>query len=178
MTIIDVYGKIEKTISSEKLKLYIANIPEDWKEEILDEMLYEIKQQMIDIAECKRKGKKSYFEKYTLSFFHKLIKNNIAKSQEYNLDSIESCLNCIVDNMIYIFFDYEDEDEDMTFFDWTTNYFDSRLCEGDYTEKLIKFINFINISLFNNTFMRYIYTSNSNLKNNIEYFFETSFKTK
>lgn len=34
MVIIDMFGKIEKTQVSEKLKLYISNIPEDWKEDI------------------------------------------------------------------------------------------------------------------------------------------------
>ncbi len=44
--------------------------------------------------------------------------------QKYNLDSIESCLQCLVDNMICLFFDYEYQD--MPFFDWTSNCFDGR----------------------------------------------------
>lgn len=39
MVIIDVYGKINKTKISDKMKIYIANLPTDWKEGIIEDML-------------------------------------------------------------------------------------------------------------------------------------------
>ena len=45
------FGKIEKTQVSEKLKLYISNIPEDWKEDIKEKILKDIKQQNFEIKE-------------------------------------------------------------------------------------------------------------------------------
>lgn len=58
MVIIDVYGKITKIKLSDKLKLYISNVSDDWKESIIEDMLQEIRQQKVDMADnLKRYGK-------------------------------------------------------------------------------------------------------------------------
>ena len=56
MVIIDVYGKIEKTKISDKLKLYISNIPTDWKESIIEDMMQEIRQQKVDMEDNLRQS--------------------------------------------------------------------------------------------------------------------------
>ena len=111
MVIIDVYGKITKIKLSDKLKLYISNVSDDWKESIIEDMLQEIRQQKVDMADNLKE----------------IVHANVEDYTKYNLDSIESCLQCLVDNMICLFFDYEYQD--MPFFDWTSNCFDGRFCE-------------------------------------------------
>ncbi|WP_255723500.1 hypothetical protein [Sporosarcina sp. ACRSL] len=40
MIVLDIYGKIERTMVSEKMKIYIDNLPEDWKE-MIKETIFE-----------------------------------------------------------------------------------------------------------------------------------------
>lgn len=159
MVIIDIYGKIEKTKISDKLKVFISNVPEEWKEDIKNDMLKEIKQQKIDIENSIKEYGRSYEIEYTLSFLKKIVHKNIEDCSKYDLDSIDNCIQCLVDNMICIFFDYDYED--MPFFDWTTNCFDGRFCEEDYAEKLMHFINFIHHDLPDEIYMNCLYSSNT-----------------
>lgn len=161
MVVIDVYGKIEKILISDKLKLYISNVPDDWKEEIIEDMVEEIRQQKVDIKNNVRRYGKSNDKKYTISYLRKIIKTNIEDYPTDDLDSIENCIECLVDNMVCIFFDYNYSD--MPFFDWTTNCFDGRLCEEDYAEKVVYFINFVNDNISNSINLNIVYSSNSDL---------------
>ncbi|MFD1899195.1 hypothetical protein [Enterococcus termitis] len=160
MVIIDVYGRINKTKISDKLKIYISNLPTDWKEGIIEDMLKEIRQQKIDIDENVRAYGKSFHREYSLEYLREIVQINVANYAEYNLNSIENCVECLADNLVYLFFDYTYQD--MPFFDWTTNCFDGRLCEEDYAEKVINFCNFINKDIDNGIHMNCIYTSNMN----------------
>ncbi|HEO6995953.1 TPA: hypothetical protein VBD08_001666, partial [Streptococcus agalactiae] len=134
MVIIDVYGKITKIKLSDKLKLYISNVSDDWKESIIEDMLQEIRQQKVDMADNLKRYGKTFQTEYSISYLKEIVHANVEDYTKYNLDSIESCLQCLVDNMICLFFDYEYQD--MPFFDWTSNCFDGRFCEEDYAEKV------------------------------------------
>ena len=102
MVIIDVYGKINKTVISDKLKIYISNLPSDWKEVIIKDMLQEVRKQKIMLNNKNTFGIGNQPE-YSLEHFKKIIQSNITYNT-YNLDSIENCVKYIVDNMIYLFF--------------------------------------------------------------------------
>lgn len=160
MVIIDVCGKIEKTKISDKLKLYISNIPTDWKESIIEDMMQEIRQQKVDMEDNLRRYGNSYQTEYTVAYLKRIIETNMNSYPDYSLESIENCLNYLADNMVYLFFDYNYED--MPFFDWTTNCFDGRFCEEDYVEKVMYFSNFVNHEIENGIHMNCIYTSNIN----------------
>lgn len=174
MVIIDVYGKINKTKISEKLKIYISNLPADWREGIIEDMLKEVRQQKIDIAENIRAYGKSYHLEYSLENLRKIVQLNITNYAEYNLNSIENCVECLADNMVCLFFDYDYQD--MPFFDWTTNCFDGRLCEEDYAEKVMNFFNFVNKDIKNGIHMNCIYTSNMNDLENTRILLNLSFR--
>lgn len=69
LVIIDVYGKITKIKLSDKLKLYISNVSDDWKESIIEDMLQEIRQQKVDMADnLKRYGKTFQTEIFYILF--------------------------------------------------------------------------------------------------------------
>lgn len=110
LVIIDFCGKIPRTLVSNKLKMYIANIPEDWKEEIAGEILKEIRQQKFDILESIVNGTQSYEMEYSLSHLQNIIRFNINADISHEINSIEKCVQYLVDNMICLYFDYEDED--------------------------------------------------------------------
>ena len=93
MVIIDVYGKIEKTKISDKLKLYISNIPTDWKESIIEDMMQEIRQQKVDMEDNLRRYGNSYQTEYTVAYLKRIIETNMNSYPDYSLESIENCLN-------------------------------------------------------------------------------------
>ena len=134
MLVIDVYGKIAKTKISDKLKLYISNVPSDWKEGIVEDMMQEIRQQKVDIEDNLRRYGDSFQSEYTVASLKRIIETNIKQCPDHGLETIEKCLDYLADNMVCLFFDYDDED--MPFFDWTTNCFEGRFCEEDYAEKV------------------------------------------
>ena len=161
------FGKIEKTPISEKLKLFISNIPEDWKEDIKDKILKDIKQQNIEIKEYIAKYGSSMGIIYDLRFLQGVLDSILPECILEDIDSIDKCVGYLVDNMIRLHFDYSDED--MSFFDWTSNCFDERFCEGDYAEKIITFLNFVYFKRPEEIYLRCIYSSNTapTVKNDI-----------
>lgn len=160
MLVIDVYGKIAKTKISDKLKLYISNVPSDWKEELIEDMMQEIRQQKVDIEDNLRRHGDKFQSEYTVASLKRIIETNIKQCPDHGLETIEKCLDYLADNMVCLVFDYNYED--MPFFDWTTNCFDGRFCEEDYAEKIMYFSNFVNKGVQNGIHMNCIYTSNMN----------------
>lgn len=160
MVILNMYGKISPICVSDKLKIYISNLPHqpenNWNQALVEDMLQEIKEHTI------------FIEKYGDSLapydLKKIcIKTFGLKNLSEDLSEIEY-LQIIAENLICIYFDYKYED--MPFFDWTTNCFDGRLCEEDYTEKFMEFLHFIiwkseklKLGQFSH-FPSYIYTTN------------------
>jgi len=137
MVILNFYGKIPRICISKKLKIFISNLPNNpdnnWNEELIKDMSEEIKERAIS---------KERYGKDFIPFDLKEICKKSLRIEKFSKDSTEKdYLKIVADNLICIDFDYEYED--MPFFDWTTNCFDSRLCEDDYTEKFMNFLNFI-----------------------------------
>lgn len=150
MIVLNIFSKIETICISKKLGLYIENVPDDWKSEL--------KERIIDSKEQIVKNQAKYSINNNFDFDKKY--RDILKD-EYNAnDSEETIINKIVDRMICIYFDYEYDD--MPLGDWTTNCFDGRFCEEDYTEKIVDFTNFaFNILKYEKkTSLCYIYSSN------------------
>lgn len=136
MVVLNLFGKIEKTLISDKLKLYISNLPKEdhnnWQDGLVDEMndYFQAKQVEKERFGCSPRND-------VTSFFTCVFPDH---SDKVSL-SEESMLRMIASNMICLFFDYDYDD--MPLGDWTTNCFDGRFCEGDYIEKIVRFINFV-----------------------------------
>ncbi|MDL5041597.1 hypothetical protein [Heyndrickxia coagulans] len=159
MVVLDIYGKIERTTISEKLKLYIDNLPDDWKETIKEEIYEEIRKIEFNRKEQMIKYGKTYTDVFDFTIAKKIVETNIGNTKGYTLSTLENCIDYIIENMIFIEFDYDYSD--MPFFDWTTNFFDGRFCEGDYSEKLVKLFNFMNPEKHGRAHFNVIYSSNN-----------------
>ena len=135
MVVLNFYGKIEPICISEKLGLYIANLPNEQYNEWRDCLAKEL--------ELAVKANKIYQEKLgtnypcgIINLYQALFPDELlpeAFAQEHYVK--------IADQMIYIYQDYDYTD--MPLGGWDTNCFDGRLCEEDYSEKIIDFINFM-----------------------------------
>lgn len=159
MIILDIYGKIERTLISKKLKLYIDNIPEDWKEHIKETIFEEIRKIEFNRKEQEIKYGKVFLDKFDYILAKKIVETNIENIKNYSLDTLENCIDCLIDNMIFIEFDYEYSD--MPFWDWESNSFDGRLCEEDYSEKIIKIINYMTRKSDGRAYFNIVYSSNN-----------------
>ena len=166
MVILDAYGKIEKTLISKKLHLYIDNIPnsesDNWNEYICQIMEREIREQEFESAEYKLSYGKN-LDTFDTVYFKEIFRNNFNHIDMNDEDNtmLTEYIQIVADNMICLFFDYSYED--MPFFDWTTNCFDGRLCEEDYAEKIVKLMQ---LCQRNNTKFtpNIIYTSNEDFR--------------
>lgn len=159
MVVLNIYAKIPTICISKKLGLYISNLPKeknnDWNSELFDVMSNSKKQILKDQKKLNNKNDFDIFE-----FSKKVLPNMKIKCISEN-----KIIHKLVDNMICVYFDYEYED--MPLGDWTTNCFDGRLCEEDYAEKIVDFINFA-YSVLNykkKTSIQWIYSSNSYFSN-------------
>ena len=159
MIVLDIYGKIERTMISEKLKLYISNLPKDWKEFIKETIFEEIRKIEFNRKEEQIKFGKALNDQFNYTIAKKIVETNIGNIKGYSLDTLENCIDCILENMIFIEFDYEYSD--MPFFDWTTNCFDGRICEEDYSEKIVKLLNFMNRDNHVRAHFNVVYSSNN-----------------
>lgn len=152
MVIINMFGKIEPICISQKMGLYISNLPNDednnWNAEIVEEFKQALKLQEIN---CETIGVKN---KIDLKELHqqrvKNVDSNIKKPDDELIQEI-------VDNMICIYFDYSYDD--MPLGGWDENPFDGRLCEEDYAEIIVNFFNFISYRDETKT-PQWIYSSN------------------
>ena len=136
MVTLNVYGKIAPICISEKLKLYISNLPNsaecNWKQYVLEEL-----QSAIDVhnLRCKNHSIDSHINIRELH--RKRCKANA--SEHTNVDN--DLLKEIVDNMICVHLDYSYDD--MPLGGRETNPFDGRCCEKDYAELLMDFFHFL-----------------------------------
>ena len=107
MVVLNFYGKIEPICISEKLGLYIANLPNE-----------------------------VYYPCGIINLYQTLFPDELLPGEFEQEHYIK-----IADQMIFIYQDYDYTD--MPLGGWDTNCFDGRLCEEDYSEKIIDFINFM-----------------------------------
>lgn len=154
MVVLNMYGKIEPICISQKLKLYITNLPTDednnWNEELFEKLKETLEiYKMID-KRLNLKKDISIKDLYEKRFPNRNYNSNFSDDEG---------LHEIVDNMICIYLDYSYEEMPMG--GWDTNPFDGRMCEKDYTELIIDFLNFIR-SFFEGETPTWIYSSNYN----------------
>lgn len=156
MVVLNCYGKIEPICISHKLKLYISNLPEskdnDWRSELVGEL-----KEMEAINRFQQK-RLQLPDKSSLKELYRKV---------FGIDQIpeffgEKETRAIVDNMIYLYFDYEYSD--MPLGGWDTNCFDGRFCEDDYAEKIIGFLAFLSHDTEGTSFPhpvpQWVYSSN------------------
>ena len=136
MVVLNTYGKIDPLCISQKLKLYISNLPcsedDDWHTELLQEMKIALAR---NVLECNKLNIEPSIH------IRDLHAKRFPDSQLPQDASVDALLTEIADNMICLYFDYEYDDMPMG--DWTTNCFDGRLCEEDYAEKIVNFMVFL-----------------------------------
>ena len=135
MIVLNFYGKISRICISEKLGLYLSNLPNEKSNEWQDEL-----SSVLCLAQ---NADRIYLEKMGSNrpcAIYKLY-GNVFPSK--NLPSVfeKDHYDELACNMICFTFDYSYSD--MPLGGWDTNCFDGRLCEEDYAEKIINLINFL-----------------------------------
>lgn len=139
MVILNLLGKIEPTCISQKLKLYIANLPKgdfnNWNGGLVEKMEDTLKYSSVQTERFQKK-----FSNVKSLNIKRIFQSCYPNISVENMTELE-CIQHIADEMIYIYFDYNYDD--MPVGDWTSNCFDSRCCERDYTEKIVDFIRFL-----------------------------------
>lgn len=135
MVVLNFFGKVDTICVSEKLKLFISNLPEkennNWKTELQQELLLA---EEVDNLSRQKLGMAK--QQHIKQLYSRVFPNK--GTPKYITDTI---LNEIVDNMVCLYFDYEYDD--MPLGGWDTNCFDNRFCEEDGVEKIIDFISFL-----------------------------------
>lgn len=137
MVVLNFYGEIEPVCISEKLGLFVSNLPNtkfnEWKDALVDDL------------ELAFKTDKIYRGKIGIDcpcgiveLYHKLFPEE-DQPLIYGRENFEKIANKMI--CIYMKYTYGD----MPLGGWDTNCFDGRLCEEDYTEKIIDFINYISM---------------------------------
>lgn len=113
MVVLNIFGKIEPICISDKLKLYISNLPNeennDWNKELVDEMRAAMK---INIVESEKLGIKPNID------IRKIYSRRFSQMPLPEDASEEMYLQKIADNMICLYFDYSYQD--MPLGDWDT----------------------------------------------------------
>lgn len=136
MVTLNVFGKIEPICISNRLKLYIANLPNDednnWNQEVFEELQSAVEMHALH---CKQRNLNS---KINVAELHRKRCPNSVLTQT---SSENNLLQEIVDNMLCVYLDYSYDD--MPLGDWETNPFDGRCCEKDYAELLMDFFHFL-----------------------------------
>lgn len=152
MVVLNMFGKIEPICISQKMKLYISNLPSskenNWNSYVVTEFKNALKMQGLD---CKAA---SVENKQNLKLMYE---QRVKTCNPEVLETEDEMIQEIVDNMICIYLDYSYEDMPMG--GWAENPFDGRFCEEDYAEIMVDFFNF----MLNGTETRmpmWIYSSN------------------
>ena len=135
MVVLNFYGKIEPICISEKLGLYIANLPseehDEWRGALANELELAVKADKIYQEKIGTNYPCGIINLYQTLFSDRALPE---KFEQEHYIKIADLMICIYQN-----YDYTD----MPLGGWDTNCFDGRLCEEDYSEKIIDFINFM-----------------------------------
>ncbi len=136
MVILNMFGKIEPICISQKMKLYISNLPKsnenNWNSYVVKEFKHALK--MHDLS-C---GVTGVENKQNLKLMYE-GRVGVGNSEVFQNES--ALIQEIVDNMICIYLDYSYDDMPMG--GWDENPFDGRLCEKDYAEIIVDFFGFM-----------------------------------
>lgn len=135
MVVLNFFGKISPICISEKLKLYISNLPNEdyneWRDEIAKHLSLSVNADLIYQQYLETDYPNGIINLYKTVFPERPVPASFG--QEQYID--------IADHMICVYQDYSYDD--MPLGGWETNCFDGRLCEEDYSEKIIDLINFL-----------------------------------
>ena len=153
MIVLNFYGKIPRICISEKLGLFLSNLPDDednnWREELAEEVELAVKADGIYQKKIGTSYPCEIAKLYHRIFPNKDIPISFEKRHFYE----------IAEQMICLSFEYKYED--MPLGGYETNCFDGRSCEEDCAEKIIDLINFL---AYDNSFPepipQWIYSSN------------------
>lgn len=157
MVVLNCYGKIDKICISTKLGLYLSNLPDspenNWKKQLEKELKLSYDVNRIYQEYLGTNHTCGINKLYHNVFSQKRIPDDFSSEQFSDLAS----------KMVCLFLDYSYDD--MPLGGWEQNCFDGRLCEDDYTEKIIDFWNYLSNSLYNKESFpgpipQWIYSSN------------------
>lgn len=141
MVIIDILGKIDEILLSQKIGLKLSNLDDEDKVFIKSEIVKEIDIRNVEYKQNILKYGESYVEKHTLKKLRALIREALPNYSLAELKTKVKCIDVIIENMVVLYLDVEEELS--TCQDFETNYFLYRSCEKDYAVRILSFINFI-----------------------------------
>ena len=135
MLVLNCYGKINRICISKKIGMYLSNLPDsvenNWKSALKEQLWLSNEAEELVQHNLKINRSSQIFELYHKVFSRKKI------PREFTDTNYEE----LVDKMICVTFDYAYDDIPLGGMD--TNCFDGRICEDDYAEKVINFMNFL-----------------------------------
>lgn len=153
MVVLNFYGKIPHTCISEKLGLYLSNLPDvennNWRQDLAEEIELAVKANSIYQEKLGTTYPCRIGTLYSKVFPERTVPNSFEKEHYFDLAG----------QMIYLNFEYDYDD--MPLGGWETNCFDGRLCEEDCAEKIIDLISFLGYDdRFPEPIPQWIYSSN------------------
>lgn len=135
MLVLNCYGKIDRICVSQKLGMYLSNLPDfndnNWKEHLKEQLKL-----TNDADILYRNYLKMKCSSGLVKLYHKVFPDKGVPEEFTEIHYKE-----LTEMMICVTFDYDYED--MPLGDWDTNCFDGRFCEDDYAEKIIDFMIFL-----------------------------------
>ena len=153
MVVLNFYGKIQRTCISEKLGLYLSNLPDEednnWRKELAEEIELAVNadgiyQEKIGTSYTSRIGLL-----YSNVYPERTVPGSFEKEHYYDLAGQMICLS------------FEYDYNEMPLGGWDTNCFDGRLCEEDCAEKVVDLINFLaHDNCFPEPIPQWVYSSN------------------
>lgn len=135
MVVLNFYGKIPHTCISEKLGLYLSNLPDaednNWRQDLAEEIELAVKADGIYQDKLGTSYPCRIGTLYSRVFPEKTVPDSFKEEHYYDLAGQMICLS------------FEYDYDDMPLGGWDTNCFDGRFCEEDCAEKVIDLINFL-----------------------------------
>ena len=147
MVILDILGKIEKTYISNKLGLYISNLPDggktnwnNWQEEIKETLRIAYETERLEAGRFVGKYGSGPNNRFETRFFDRATKvlDNTEATKEMMVDKYIEYLS---KNMICIGIDYQKCE--IPYGENTYSCFDGGYCEDEPVEKILDFLSFI-----------------------------------
>lgn len=135
MVVLNFYDEIHRVCISEKLGLYLSNLPNEefnrWQEGLSNKLCLAQNANQIYQESLGVNYPCGIYKLYANVFPEKILPS-VFEKEHYD---------ALARKMIYLDFDYTYDD--MPLGGWDTNCFEGRLCEEDYAEKIIDLINFL-----------------------------------
>lgn len=153
MVVLNFYGKIPHTCISEKLGLYLSNLPDaennNWRQDLAEEIELAVKANSIYQDKLGTSYPCGISTLFSNVFPERTVPDSFEKEHYYDLAGQMICLN------------FEYNYDDMPLGGWDTNCFDGRFCEEDCAEKIIDLISFLGYdNRFSEPIPQWIYSSN------------------